>query len=135
MRNNRLPKSDLAKLQREVLALPPSAALPCNLPEHWLDMIARDLEATMTGGEEGYASAPLLLVVHILQGKTPGQSGQEIQIPLETLYDYFRDLRVEIDLEIVNRRTRSWIEPATLDSIFTDRMVLVVPGGASRLTS
>jgi hypothetical protein len=135
MRNNRLPKSDLAKLQREVLALPPSAALPCNLPEHWLDMIARDLEATITGGEEGYASAPLLLVVHILQGKTPGQSGQEIQIPLETLYDYFRDLRVEIDLEIVNRRTRSWIEPATLDSIFTDRMVLVVPGGASRLTS
>jgi hypothetical protein len=135
MRNNRLPKSDLAKLQREVLALPPSAALPCNLPEHWLDMIARDLEATMMGGEEGYASAPLLLVVHILQGKTPGQSGQEIQIPLETLYDYFRDLRVEIDLEIVNRRTRSWIEPATLDSIFTDRMVLVVPGGASRLTS
>jgi hypothetical protein len=135
MRNNRLPKSDLAKLQREVLALPPSAALPCNLPEHWLDMIARDLEATMTGGEEGYASAPLLLVVHILQGKTPGQSGQEIQTPLETLYDYFRDLRVEIDLEIVNRRTRSWIEPATLDSIFTDRMVLVVPGGASRLTS
>lgn len=135
MRNNRLPKSDLAKLQREVLALPPSAALPCNLPEHWLDMIARDLEATMTGGEEGYASAPLLLVVHILQGKTPGQSGQKMQIPLDTLYDYFRDLRVEIDLEIVNRRTRSWIEPATLDSIFTNRMVKVVPGGALRLTS
>ena len=89
----------------------------------------------MTGGEEGYASAPLLLVVHIVQGKTPDQSGQEIQIPLETLYDYFRDLRVEIDLEIVNRRTRSWIEPATLDSIFTNRVVNVILGSASSLTS
>ena len=43
MSKNRLPKSDLDKLRQEVLALPPSAALPCNLSDNWLDMIARDL--------------------------------------------------------------------------------------------
>lgn len=103
--------------------------MPCNLPGHWLDMIARDLEATMTEGEDGYAAAPLMLVVHILQGKTPGQSGHGIQIPLDTLNDYFCDLRVEINLEIVSRRTRSRVEPATLDSIFTGHTVRVVPSG------
>jgi hypothetical protein len=75
------------------------------------------------------------IVVHILHGKTPGQPGQGMQISLDALYEYFCDLRVEINLEIVSRRTRSWAEPATLDSIFTNRMVRVVPGGASPLTS
>ena len=129
MSKNRLPKSDLDKLRQEVLALPPSAALPCNLSDNWLDMIARDLELTLTEEEHSYASASLLIVLHILKGKTLVHSGQEMQIPLETLYKYFCDLRVEINLEIVSRRTRYWIEPATLDSIFTERRVSVVHNG------
>lgn len=128
MSNDRLPKSDLVKLQEEILALPPSAALPCNLPDYWLDMIARDLEATLTEGKEGYAAAPLILITHLVQGKTSATPEEGVQIPLDTLFAYFCDLRVEINLEIVSRRRRCWVEPATLDSIFTNRMVSVVRG-------
>jgi hypothetical protein len=98
-------------------------------------MIARDLEATLTEGKEGYAAAPLILIAHLIQGKTPGQSGEGVQIPLDTLFAYFCDLRVEINLEIVSRRRRCWVEPATLDSIFTNRMVSVVRGEPSSSSS
>lgn len=40
MCDNELPKSDLKQLRDEVLCINPEGALPINLPDHWLDMIA-----------------------------------------------------------------------------------------------
>lgn len=119
--NNRLPKSDLDKLKEDVFAHPPAAALPSNLPDHWLDMIARDLEKTLSEGSHNYAAAPLAIVIRILEGKNPGQPGTEMQIPLDKLFQYFCDLRIEINFEIINRKMGRKIEPATMDAIFTNR--------------
>lgn len=44
-----LPRSDLHRLGREVLSGPPEAALPCNLPDDWLNLIARDLDFALEG--------------------------------------------------------------------------------------
>jgi Arc/MetJ-type ribon-helix-helix transcriptional regulator len=126
MQNEYLPKSNLQRLQKEVLVLPPTAALPVNLPDHWLHMIARYLEEAVGSGEFGdnssYIAAPLALIIRILEGKTPNQ---QIEISIDALYSYFCDLRIEINLEIVSRKSELKVEPATLDTIFSDRDVKI----------
>ena len=118
-----LPRSDLSRLDDEVLSRSPEAALPCNIPDEWLDMIARDLEETVGNGQHAgdgsglYASAPLALILTLLRGK-------ENKIPEEPSPDdmlrMFTELRFEINLEIVRRRLALQIEPATLQTIFTE---------------
>lgn len=89
-------------------------------------MIARDLEEVVGDNEYGgnatfsYAAALLALIIHILDGKTPSKG---IQIPFDELYRYFCDLRIEVSLEIMSRRTDIRAEPATLETIFTGREV------------
>lgn len=128
MNNEQLPMSDLDRLKQEVLSVPPIAALPCNLPDHWLEMIARDLEKIVGDGEcseddtSSYVVASLALIIRILEGKTPSQ---EIKIPFVVLFLYFNELRMEVNLEISRRRTDIRTEPATLETIFTGREVLV----------
>ena len=85
--------------------------------------IARDLEETLeatarNGGPSPYASAPLALIIHINATKT---ARERIEIPLETMFRYFCDLCVEVNLEIVNRQMGTQVESATLETIFTDR--------------
>lgn len=122
-----LPRSDLHRLGREVLSGPPEAALPCNLSDDWLNLIARDLDFALEGIDDqpkssrSYASAPLALILHILHGQ---RSGGEISVHLDVLRRYFEDLRIEVNLEILNRRTAAKVMPATLDSIFKDRVVV-----------
>lgn len=128
-----LPKSDLQKLKQEVLDQRPEAALPANLPDHWLDMIARDLEETLGtggcgGGSQSHASAPLALIMRIMAAKT---SSERLEIPLETLHRYFCDLRIEVNLEIVNRRTEIKVGSATLETIFSNREVRKLKGRAN----
>lgn len=126
MNHEFLPQSDLAKLKREVLDLPPEFSLPCKLPDCWLDMLARDLEEVVyiqrySGDDLAvYAAAPMALIFNILWGKLPGS---ELSMTCEQLWDYFVDLRIEINLEIVNRRTLHKVEPATLENIFTNRLI------------
>ena len=124
------PESDLAQLRSEVLERPAIFALPSNLSDHWLDMIARDLNEVIAsdcdiGGAAGtYAAAPLALILHILKSRTQGPS---VTMSLEELWDYFRYLRIEINFEIVSRRTCHKVESATLKTIFTNRKVQVTP--------
>lgn len=120
--NNRLPVSDIARFKREVLDVSPEAALPCNLPDHWLDMIARDLAETMEGDSDRHAAIPLALIIHIFAAK---EKGKELSIPIEQLFERFSELRAEINLEIVRRKRGVKIEVATLETIFTNRTVRV----------
>jgi hypothetical protein len=122
-----LPRTDLSKLQQEVLSGPPEAALPSQLSDCWLELIARDLEMTVGDGEpeEGggtYASAPLALITHLLFGK---RAGKEFALSYDEIYSLFCDLRVEISLEIVSRQTDIKVEPATLETIFSNREVSI----------
>lgn len=123
-----LPRSDLELLRQEILSGPPEAGLPSHLPDHWLDWIARDLEMTVgdsehvVGAKPSYAAAPLALIIHLLRGKA---QGEDLQVSVMEMFEYFRDLRIEIALEMVNRRTGIQIEAATLATIFSNRVVVV----------
>jgi len=122
-----LPITDLAELSREVLASSPDSALPCNLPGHWLTLIARDLDACWAEAEEVaepslYTAGPLALVLHLLLGKSGGTSGV---VTFEMLDRYFKEYRLEVNLELISRSTNISVEPATLQSIFEGRSVAV----------
>lgn len=121
-----LPLSDLHLLREEVTSQSPAAALPCNLSDYWLELTARDLEETVGEGchsgesSNKYGAAPLALIIHILSGKL---GRRHFEFSVDKLFEYYCDYRIEINLEIVNRKTNIKIEPATLETIFTDRTV------------
>lgn len=121
-----LPPSDLTRLADEVLKQPSAAALPCNLSDDWLALIARDLAGAF--GEidhdvpaEQLMAAPLALVIHILVGQGRG-AGQAM--PYEEVMACLHDYRIEVALELVNRKTDAKSTPATLDTIFKSRDVI-----------
>lgn len=127
--NKHFPEAMLNRLRDEVLCLPHEAALPCNLPDFWLDQIAYDLEMSIgesaqtdTEGVPGHLTVPLMLVFHLLAGKTGSNT---IQVLHEELFGYLDALNMEIGIEIVNRRTEIVASSATLDTIFTDRDISV----------
>jgi hypothetical protein len=129
MLDDQLPLSDLEKLARDVLGQPPTAALPCNLSDEWLALIARDLDACMgemTGDTEGapsaYMAAPLALVIHLLHGKA---NGQDRLIEFDAFEKYLDDYKLEINLEQVTRKTNISIQQACLNDIFDDRTVVL----------
>lgn len=124
MTDTPLPMTDLGLLEQEILSQPPEAALPANLPDRWLRLIARDLELADSGDTADpsvaaiSAAAPLALIYRLLDGK--GEAA-DASIPVEVLLGYFFDFRVEVSSELVSRLTRTRFEPATLQSIFSNR--------------
>ncbi len=117
--------SNLAELNNDVLRHPADAALPCNLSNKWLTLLARDLEHCVgdsIGAPDAghYMAAPLAAILHLLSGKSDSASPPH---RLEEIYEYFKDYHVEITLEIVRRNTDITPEPATIETIFTDRRV------------
>lgn len=119
-----MEKSDLRRLKHEVLDFGPEAALPANLPDAWLSMIARDIEVLLNEKKEEhcYLSAPLALTAHILLGKHDKKDGK-VTFSEEELLQYLAELHFEVTLEVIRRSAKIIPEPATLKTIFTGRDV------------
>jgi len=127
MNDESLPCTDLSLFEKEVLFHHPDVALPKNLSDHWLDLIGRDLEVLLGGRESEYdltlhRGAPVALVMRLLAGKKGTTS---IEIEVEKLQNYLIELQVEINLELINRRTDVRTSGATLKTIFENRQVSV----------
>lgn len=118
-----MEKSDVLQFTREVLDQGPEAALPYNLPDKWLDMLAQDIEILLQEHDSNHSdlSVPLAIVVSILQGKSK-QEARDISFSTEELFEHLQFLRFEIALEIVRRRVGTPVVPATIETIFTDRV-------------
>lgn len=117
------PAMDLVELKRDVLDKGPAAALPCQLSDYWLDQVADTLEQVLENPDissGSYLAGPLALVVHILFAR---MASHELEVSHSQLYEYLRSYRVEVALEAVSRRTNVKTTPASLDTIFTDRLV------------
>jgi hypothetical protein len=124
-----MEKSDIVKLKKEVLDHGPEAALPANLPDIWVKLLARDLEMLRDGAGEdnedhSYLTAPLAIIVYILFGRK-GENEHEISFSDKDLFIYLDYLQFEISLEEIRRWTDISPEPATLETIFTDRKVKI----------
>jgi len=131
MSDGSLPYSDLSLLKEQVLDHPPSAALPRNLSDQWIELIGRDLDVCFADIEPennapSHMAAPLALVVCLLSGKL---GTRRIQIQLDRLEFYLTHLRAEIALELISRQTNLRINAATLETIFEDRQLLCTKTG------
>lgn len=117
-----MEQSDLLQLKREVLDHGPEAALPCNLPDKWLGMLARDLEMLPQeqDSSHSYLSAPLYIIIHLLLGKSGQREGS---ISVEELFEYLQHLKIEIALEVARRSSDIDVVPATIETIFSNRVV------------
>ncbi|RZF23611.1 hypothetical protein EVC45_43460 [Paraburkholderia sp. UYCP14C] len=127
MNNCRRPRhiapTDLASLQREVLARGPEAALPQNLPDRWLRAIVRDMMQCMFDRTDAPSTAvgAVLLVLALALHREAGASTGVIDassIPSDKLTDYFAKYRDALIEEIVARQTGVFQHSYSLSDIF-----------------
>jgi len=115
---------DLDMLTRDVLYKGPSAALPCNLPDYWLKTTAQSLEqvlGTSTGESAQYLAGPLALITLLL---FTNSGTDELKISQSRLYECLQMYYMEVSLELLSRESHFQIEPANLETIFTDRKII-----------
>lgn len=114
---------DLVLLKKDVLDKGASAALPCNLPDYWLELVLNSLDQVLEspGSESGkYLPGPLAIVVQILLGLS---KSSKVEINNDRLYECLQYYYIEAKLEAVNRSSKVQTTPATLDTIFKNRIV------------
>jgi len=118
-----MEQSDLLQLKREVLDQGPEAALPCNLPDKWLGLLARDLEMLPQeqDSSHSYLSAPLAIIAQLLLGKS-GLKENEASFSVEELFEYLQYLEIEIAIEVARRYADIDAAPASIETIFTNRV-------------
>lgn len=116
--------SDIRQLQLEVFDKGREAALPCNLPDKWLGMLARDLRMLPPNHEDSYKylSAPLVVISFLLLGKAD-KTGAEVSFSMDELNTYLQYLEIELTIEIARRANYTDAIPATLETIFTQRAI------------
>jgi hypothetical protein len=113
----------LEQFQNEVLGNGPEAALPCNLSDKWLDILVSQGEDLQD--EENSITELLAAVMHLLFYKN---DCKEVSIDENQLLDYLETYKVELSFEEVCRKTEFRLNPATLDTVFTDRLVSLSKG-------
>lgn len=92
-----------SQLAHEVLRNPPSAALPSNLPDRWLDVALQGAERIVQadeGADPELVRIPINLVLHLLSEEL--RSGT-IVISHEKLFDYLGLYRIELATEKLRR--------------------------------
>ena len=107
---------------QQVVLKGPRACLPANLSNRWLDILKEQAEASKQEQETDIAelvSAVLVILVH-------KQGGTEISFTDTELQEYLDAYGLELSFESVSRRTSMDIEPATLNTILTDREVVMM---------
>ena len=112
---------DLIQLERDVLDRSPSAALPSNLSDRWLDAALRDVEQVVnakadTGPE--FLRLPLNLVLHLLDSRMTNGS---LEISDEQLFDCIKRYRFELAMEKLRRWGVQLALPASEATIFASQ--------------
>lgn len=121
----------IQRFAAEILSAGPEGSLPCNLPDEWLDLLSRQSNDLGRNEDDPCITELVAAVIHVLAAKKgPG----EVNIQEAELMDCLEKYRLELSIEVISRRTNIKGEPATLETIFTDRkveFVMRVSGGSS----
>lgn len=92
-----------SQLALEVLRSPPSAALPLNLNDHWLDTALKGVERLVQADEEAdpeLVRIPVDLVLHLLSKELASGA---IAMSDEKLFNYLGLYRMELAMEKLRR--------------------------------
>ncbi|MGY2361094.1 hypothetical protein ACW9IO_00910 [Pseudomonas azotoformans] len=110
----------LKSFSKEVMRNGPESTLPCNLSDHWLEVLSTQMEDFFENDSDECLSLPLMAVLHILFAKNEGAAISETH---DRLFDHLCNYRIELGLEEIRRKTHVSVEPANLESILTNRSV------------
>lgn len=110
----------LKSFSKEVMQNGPESTLPCNLSDQWLEILSAQMEDFFENDSDGCLSLPMMAVLHILLAKNKGEAISETY---DRLFDHLCNYRIELGLEEIRRKTDMSVEPASLESILTNRQV------------
>jgi hypothetical protein len=122
----RLENIDLDQLKRDVLDHSPSAALPFNLSDRWLDAALHSVEQVINPHDDTDSESvriPLSLVLHLLNLQ---MSAEPLEMSDEELFHCIKLYRFELAMEKLRRWGVCLTLPATEGTIFT-RVAFGVP--------
>ncbi|GAQ30433.1 hypothetical protein K6V18_06585 [Ralstonia insidiosa] len=117
----------LNKLKSELLDAAPEACLPRNLSEEWRDYLAGSADNMLKEDEDeddtqDKGAAILAVILRILDAKRAETAGR-VEVPFEELHAYVQRYRLELALEELHRKTDITYNPATIETILTEREV------------
>ncbi|KAA0888127.1 hypothetical protein [Oryzomonas rubra] len=114
----------LKAFKKEVLAHGAEACLPVNLSDSWIDYLDEELSSLdCAHGEESAKHPPTCSLAAVLKILFEKHGQESLSLKFDDLYFILAEYRVEIGLEIVSRRAGIHYNPATLSSLFTNRIV------------
>ncbi|MBR8240655.1 hypothetical protein [Burkholderia multivorans] len=98
--------------------------LPCNLTDEWLDSLADSASRLLDGSGDETANPALVIgvLIRILEAKTAPRS-TVMELTEDELMKCLVRYRVELALETVHRKTDVTYNPATLETILTERKI------------
>jgi hypothetical protein len=108
----------LQRFKLEVLDGGPEACLPANLSDEWRETLSQVIDRYVDDCDDSQFGLVMAALLRILSGKN---SGAEVNVPLDKMFEYLQFYRLELALETVRRETDVKAVPATLKTIFTDR--------------
>jgi hypothetical protein len=117
-----IPKTDLGRLEKEVLERGHAAALPRHLPDRWLRIIARDVlrarvQASKNPDDPNIeVRAALLLVLSLISVKT-GSMAAAASLPAADLQHALRKYEEAIEIEILGRETGVFLQQYTMETV------------------
>lgn len=128
----------LQQFDIEILQQGFDSTLPRNLPEKWLKILAncleriienRNLSAIINYPEHSFDIALISCAInHLLRAKnrySPESPASVSDDKRPLFYHYCESYRMEIALESISRATDIHLNSATLETIFTNREVIV----------
>ena len=119
----------ISRFKTEVMETGPESTLPCNLTDEWLDFLLMQADKMANleelDNEDGRPICTELLagVVHILMAKN---GFEDVSIEESELMHAMEMYALELGMEKVSRQTEFRCEPATLETIFTNRTVTMI---------
>lgn len=111
---------------RELLDAEPEACLPCNLSDDLLELLSGSAENMLEEEPDetkDSGSAIVTIILRLLFAKKEGQSGK-FEVSFEELQSYVILYRAELALEEIHRKTHITYNPATLETILTEREIV-----------
>lgn len=130
-------RSMLEDFKIQVIQVGPYSTLPKNLSEQWLRNLANALERIIESDESNYPKEAdinedmeiiVLAINHIFRAKARDK-GQSIADKLTDespeLTKYLEGYRMELALESISRVTDISVNPANIETIFTNREVMI----------
>lgn len=116
----------LKEFSKKVIKKGAVACLPANLDNLWLDWLVEELSFLKNDGDlPKYNVPPSCAISAVAKILMHRNRSDELKIKDDELYEKLGEYLIEIELERMSRNTEIKYKPATLDTIFTDRQVIM----------